>query len=100
MPLEDYLEIESRFHELAPGSHLAKIHLNGLRTSPEELASTTMMILERHPIGLYAYDKPLAYCSNCRKLWHGERLKCPACGSVKTLTRYRRQPARYQAERA
>jgi ribonucleoside-triphosphate reductase len=100
MPLEDYLEIESRFHELAPGSHLAKISLNGLRASPDELASTTRRILERYTIGLYAYDQPLAYCSNCQRLWHGEKLKCPACGSVKTLTQFRRQPARYRAERA
>ncbi|KYH39831.1 MAG: ribonucleoside triphosphate reductase [Candidatus Bathyarchaeota archaeon B63] len=99
MPLDDYLDVESRFHRLAPGAHLAKICLNGLRANPEELASTTERILERYPIGLYAYDRPLAYCSNCHRLWHGERLKCPACRSVKTLTRFRRQPARYKAMR-
>jgi len=99
MPLEEYLKIESRFHELVTGSHLAKISLGDLEIPPEEIMSTTKKITDRYAIGLYTYDRPLTYCNSCRKIWHGERLKCPACGSVNTLIRFRREAARYRAER-
>jgi len=99
MPLEDYLKIESQFHRLASGSHLAKISLDNLEVSPEELMSTTKKITDQYPIGLYTYDRTLTYCSNCRKTWHGEQLKCPICGSVNTLTQFKRETARYQAKK-
>ena len=99
MPLEDYLKIESQFHRLASGSHLAKISLDNLDVSPEELMSTTKRITDQYPIGLYTYDRTLTYCNNCRKTWHGEQLKCPICGSVNTLTQFKRETARYQAKK-
>ena len=100
MPLEDYLEIESLFHELATGSHLAKISLGNREISPEELMSITKKIADTYTIGLYTYDRDLAYCSSCRKIWHGEQLKCPACGSVNALIQFKRETARYRAKKA
>jgi len=99
MPLEDYLSIESRFHQLASGSHLAKISLDDHEASPEELMSITKKIINEYPIGLYTYDRALTYCNSCRKTWHGEKMKCPACGSVNTLIRFKREAARYRAKR-
>ena len=99
MPLEDYLEIESHFHKLASGSHLAKISLGNLEVPPEELISTTKKIINKYPIGLYTYDRTLTYCSNCRKIWHGEQLKCPTCKSVNTITQFKREAARYRAKK-
>jgi ribonucleoside-triphosphate reductase len=98
MPLEDYLRIESRFHALTPGGHLVKIPLRDSEEEPEQLFSTTQKIVEDYKIGLYAYDRSLTYCSNCQKTFHGEEIKCPACGSVNAVTRFRREPARYRAK--
>jgi len=98
MPLEDYLKIESLFHKLASGSHLAKISLSNLEIHPEELLSITKKIIDKHSIGLYTYDRALTYCSNCQRVWHDEQLKCPACRSVNTLTRFKRETARYHAQ--
>jgi len=99
MPLEEYLKIESRFHELVTGSHLAKISLGNPETSPEEIISITKKIINNYAIGLHTYDQALTYCNGCRKVWHGEQLKCPACGSVNTLIKFRREPARYHPKR-
>jgi len=98
MPLGDYLKIESRFHELVTGSHLAKISLGSHEASPERLISITRNIVNNYAIGLYTYDRTLTYCNSCRKTWQGEQLKCPTCGSINTLIRFRREPARYQAK--
>jgi len=99
MSLEDYLKIESRFHKFASGSHLAKISLGSLEVPAEELLSMTKKIIDKHAIGLYTYDQVLTYCSSCRRIWHGEQLKCPVCGSVGTLIQFRRETARYRAKR-
>ena len=97
MPLDDYLKIESLFHELTSGSHLAKISLNNLEVQTEDLMSITKKIINKHAIRLYTYDRALTYCSNCQRVWHDEQLKCPACRSVNTLTQFRRETARYRA---
>jgi len=99
MPLEDYLKIESHFHRFASGNHLAKISLESLEATPENLMSITKKITEKYTIGLYTYDRTLTYCSNCRKTWHGAQLKCPACRSVNTLTQFKRETARYRAKK-
>ena len=96
IPLEEYLKIESHMQKIISGSHLAKISLGNLEVSPEELLSTTRNIIDHYHIGFYVYDQPLTYCSNCRRTWRGELLKCPSCGSVNTLTRFERETARYR----
>ena len=96
IPLEGYLKIESHMQKIISGSHLAKISLDSLEASPEELLSITRNIIDQHHIGFYTYDQPLTYCSNCRRTWRGELLKCPSCGSVNTLTQFERKTARYK----
>ena len=98
MPLEDYLEAESHFHKLISGSHLAKVSLDH-EVSPEDLMAITKKIISEYKIGLYTYDRALTYCNSCRKIWHGEKMKCPTCGSVNALTRFKRESARYIARR-
>ena len=98
IPIDACLRVESRFHSLCPGSHLLKIPLRESETDVEQLMSTTLKIIKNYKIGLYTYDRSLTYCNNCQKTFHGEHLKCPECGSVNAITRFSRQPARYQAK--
>jgi len=100
VPLEDYLRIEGRFHPLTPGGHLVRIPLKEGEDEAENLLSTTIKIIKDHKIGLYAFDRSLTYCENCRKSFNGEQMKCPICGSVNAITRFSREPARYQAKQA
>jgi len=95
IPLKEYLNIEGRFHQLALGSHLATITIEGSDRDPERLLQTTREILNTYKIGLYAYDMGLTYCSNCKKAFIGELDKCPSCGSVNAITQYCRGPAKY-----
>jgi ribonucleoside-triphosphate reductase len=96
--LEDYLPIEARFHNLTPGGHLVKIPLLNSEQRPEDLFSTTKKILKEYKIGFYTYDRSLTYCNKCRKISHGERIKCSVCGSVNAITWFLREPARYRAK--
>ncbi len=96
MPLEEYLRLESRFHALTPGGHLVKIPLRDSEVEAESLFSETKKITREHKIGLYTYDRSLTYCSNCRRTFLGGKIKCPTCGSVNAITKFRREPARYQ----
>ncbi|MCD6537445.1 ArsR family transcriptional regulator [Candidatus Bathyarchaeota archaeon] len=96
--IDEYLEAEMHLHRLTPGSHMTKISLKD-EFSPDDLMETTRMIIDQYNIGFYAYDRPLTYCSNCQRTWHGERLKCPICNSVNTLARFRRRETRYRTER-
>jgi anaerobic ribonucleoside-triphosphate reductase len=98
LPLDDNLRIESRFEALAPGCHLAKIPLEESDVDAEKLLALTHKIVQDHRIGLYAFDRNLMYCSSCQKTFQGDRLKCPSCGSVNTVTRFSRDPARYRAK--
>jgi anaerobic ribonucleoside-triphosphate reductase len=100
LPLDDRLRIESRFEALAPGSHLAKIPLEESEVDAEKLLSTTRGIAQEHKIGLYTFDRNLTYCSSCQKIFQGEQLKCPSCGSVNSVTRFSRDPARYRAKQS
>jgi len=100
VPLDDYLRLEARFHALTPGGHMVTIPLDKAEEGAEHLLSTTKKIVKDYRIGLYAFDRSHTYCGNCHKTFHGEHLKCPACGSVNAVTRFSRQPARYQAKQA
>ncbi len=79
------LHIEEEFHELTPGSHLAIIQLADSKQDPDELLSTTKEIVKKYKVGLYAYNRNLAYCANCQKTFYGIPPKCPSCGSVNML---------------
>ncbi len=92
---ENRLSIEQRFHKLTPGSHLAVIQLADSEQDPDELLSTTKRITEKYDVGLYAYNRNLAYCARCQKVFYGVALRCPSCGSVNTLIGFSRVSAKY-----
>jgi len=89
------LTIEAKFHELCPGSHLAVIQLSDSEQDPNQLLSLTKEIAETYTLGFYTFNRNLAYCSSCRKTFHGIPSKCPICGSVNTMTGFSRMSARY-----
>ncbi len=89
------LHIEEEFHELTPGSHLAIIQLADSKQDPDELLATTKEIVKKYKVGLYAYNRNLAYCANCQKTFYGIPLKCPSCGSVNMLICFSRVSAKH-----
>jgi len=89
IPLKEFLNLEGRFHKLTPGGHLATIRVDNSEDSPEALLSITKEVVDAHTIGFYTYKTNLTYCSNCRKTFHGDLIKCPECGSVGTLTHFK-----------
>ncbi len=95
IPWKNRLSIEQRFHKLTPGSHLALIQLADSEQNPNELLSTTRQITKTYHVGLYAYNRNLAYCTRCQKTFYGVASKCPLCGSVNMLVCFSRVPAKY-----
>jgi anaerobic ribonucleoside-triphosphate reductase len=100
LPWEERLSLESQFHGLAPGSHLARVPLGDSEVDAESLLAMTRKTVENSKVGLFTYDRSLTYCSNCLKTFHGEQIKCPECGSVNAVTRFVREPARYRAHKS
>ncbi len=86
--LKDYLEIEEKFHDLSAGSHLTPIPIESEEKDAEKLLLTTKDIVRNYRVGLFTYSKNMAYCNSCDKLLYGTVLKCPHCGSVKTVIHY------------
>jgi ribonucleoside-triphosphate reductase len=89
------LTIEAKFHELCPGSHLAVIQLADSEQDPNRLLSLTKEIAETYSLGLYTFNRNLAYCSSCGKTFYGLPSKCPLCSSVNTMTSFSRESAKY-----
>ncbi len=99
IPWKERLSIEEKFHRLSPGSHLALVQLADSEQDPNELLSTTKYVLNTYDIGLYAYDRNLAYCAHCQKTFYGILPKCPTCGSVDMLVFFSRVGSRFRAVR-
>ncbi len=97
IPWKNRLSIEQRFHKLTPGSHLALIQLADSEQNPDELLSATRQITKTYHVGLYAYNRNLAYCTRCQKTFYGVVPKCPLCGSVNMLVCFSRVPAKHLA---
>ena len=101
LPLEadvswkERLSVEERFHNLTPGSHLAIIQLADSEQDPNELLSATKEIVRTYAVGLYAYNRHLAYCSSCEKTLYGILARCPSCGSVNMLYCFSRVSAKH-----
>ena len=92
---EKRLSIEERFRRLTPGSHLATIQLEDSKQDPNELLSATKKIIGTYAIGLYVFNRHLAYCASCRKTSYGILTRCPSCGSVDMLHCFSRVSAKY-----
>ena len=96
IPLKDRLSIEGKFHELTPGGHLALIQLADSERDPHKLLSATKEIVRTYNVGLYTFNKHLAYCANCKRTLDGILGKCPNCGSVNMLVCFSRVSAKYK----
>jgi len=94
VPWKERLRVEERFHKLTPGSHLALIQLADSEQDPNELLSTTKEIVGTYAVGLYVFNRHLAYCANCQKTFYGILARCPSCGSVNMLHCFSRVSAK------
>jgi anaerobic ribonucleoside-triphosphate reductase len=92
---QDRLATEESFHKLAFGGHLTLLKFPEREFSAEELLSTTKQIAATYGVGLFAYDKLLSYCVNCKRLDYKVLPKCPTCGSVNSLITFSRTSTKY-----
>lgn len=94
IPLEERLRIESRFHPLLSGGHLALIELAEPERSPEALLHLSQRICQFN-IGAFAFTRSYGYCLNCKCAFGGFSKKCPECKTVKNYVRYSRFASHY-----
>jgi anaerobic ribonucleoside-triphosphate reductase len=88
---KERLHVEEQFHRLTPGGHLCVIPvIDEPQTKPEDLLSITQEIAGNYGVGLYVFNRNLAYCASCRQTFHGKLEKCPSCGSVNMLQSFSR----------
>jgi ribonucleoside-triphosphate reductase len=82
---KERLKVEQDFHQLTPGGHLGIIPLADKQQKPDELLSISKQVTQKYRVGLYSYNKNLAYCASCQQTFFGKLVKCPSCGSVSML---------------
>jgi anaerobic ribonucleoside-triphosphate reductase len=95
VPWKERLGVEERFHKLTPGSHLAVLQLADSEQDPNELLSVTKEIAGTYAVGLYVFNRHLAYCAGCQKTFYGILARCPSCGSVNMLSCFSRVSAKH-----
>ena len=96
IPWEYRLSIEEKLHKLTLGGHLALVQLADSQHDPHKLLSATKEIVRTYNVGLYTFNKHLAYCANCKRTFNGILAKCPDCGSVNMLVCFSRVSAKYK----
>ncbi len=94
IPWKERLSVEERFHKLTPGGHLAVIQLADSEQDPVRLINSTKEIVGTYAVGLYIFNRRLAYCASCQKTFFGILAKCPSCGSVNMLHCFSRASAK------
>jgi rRNA maturation endonuclease Nob1 len=57
---------------------------------PEDLLSISREVAGNYGVGLYVFNRNLAYCAGCRLIFYGILEKCPSCGSVNMLQSFSR----------
>ena len=91
--LKERLRIESSFHPLLPGGHLALLEME--EPNPEALLSLTREICQTYDLGAYAFTKSLGFCFNCGRTSPGFLQKCSTCKAVKAFVSYARLSSKY-----
>jgi ribonucleoside-triphosphate reductase len=94
---QDRLATEEGFHKLTYGGHLALLPISEESSSPEELLSITRHITNTYGVGLFAYDRILNYCTNCKQLAYKILPKCQFCGAANTFINFSRSSAKYSS---
>jgi len=87
---KERLRVEERFHRLTPGGHLAVIPVADEPQKPDDLLSITREVAGNYGVGLYVFNRNLAYCASCQQIFYGKLEKCPSCGSVNMLQSFSR----------
>ncbi len=95
VPWKERLGVEGRFHKLTPGGHLAVLQLADSEQDPNELLSATKEIVGTYAVGLYVFNRHLAYCAGCQRTFYGILARCPSCGSVNMLHCFSRVSAKH-----
>jgi ribonucleoside-triphosphate reductase len=81
IPLNERLEIESKFQALINGGSLSVIALTPTEHANEALLRLSKEICSKN-IKFFTYSKDFSYCINCDKTFYGILVKCPLCGSI------------------
>jgi len=87
---KERFRVEERFHRLTPGGHLAVVSLADVEQNPDDLLSVTRDVAGTYGVGFYVFNRNLAYCASCQKIFYGKLARCPACGSVNMLQSFSR----------
>lgn len=89
IPLER-LKVEQRLRLSCVGGHLTIIELGEVERRPDELVSLTQLVIDKHGLEFFTYNRNLTYCVNCKRSWFGLLHRCPSCGATSTLTGFSR----------
>ncbi|MEM3788340.1 MAG: anaerobic ribonucleoside-triphosphate reductase [Candidatus Bathyarchaeia archaeon] len=84
------LAVEKELYEQLVGGNLTVLELGNAEYTPETLLSFTKKLVEDYKLEIFTYNRNLTHCSHCCKSWFGTLQKCPLCGSVGTLTAFKR----------
>ena len=87
---KERLRVEEQFHSLTPGGHLAVIPLSDDPQKPDDLLSISKDIAKNIGVGLYVFNRNIAYCASCQRIFYGKLAKCPSCASVNMLQSFSR----------
>ncbi len=84
--LANAVELQRPFN----GGSLTVLDLGEFKYEPSQLLALTSSIIENYGVRFFTYNRNLTYCISCRRSWFGLRHKCPSCGSVSTLSFFKR----------
>ncbi|MEM4699408.1 MAG: anaerobic ribonucleoside-triphosphate reductase [Candidatus Nezhaarchaeales archaeon] len=95
VPLSIRAKLEGALHPIARGGHVMML---GVREAePERLIKLTERLFKEYGIGSLIYDKTLTYCSSCKYISSGIKVKCPKCSaSGSSLTYFGRSSPVYK----
>jgi ribonucleoside-triphosphate reductase len=80
------LTLTQKLSEITTGGSLNIIELDTHEITPITLLNLTrQLIISRHPLEFFTYNRIVTYCRNCKKSWFGTLHKCPNCNSINTL---------------
>lgn len=86
------LAVGKELYGLFAGGNLTVLELGEAECPSETLFSLTRRLIENYGVKFFTYNRNLTYCSHCNKTMFGALHKCPSCGSVGTLTVFKRYP--------
>lgn len=88
--LDERLRVEEKMQQMTPGGHLVLMQIGEEESDADKLQAISRRLISDSRIGFYTFDRSFAYCGYCHRVITDEPTKCPFCGSVDNLVRYRR----------